>query len=1159
MKLLIRSVTVFLFTLFLISNVHAAKPKKNNSPDFDQYCNVSSKNNFSIEFTINNAALTETVWATKKGGGAGSEINLPLWTNDISVHTNNPLPVIIDQLTQRNNSYNIQLFYTSDSANKKEGVIDYYLYRTDLAVDGWYYISSGEADLSVFNSTQITVGGTELIDYECYEKEDVPELPEPNFPESCDVFPSQLQTWEGNTGSGLFDAYNLSSVKFPEPSTAIPEVGFKQSSIGYNASITGCNSQGCVGNDLYIIQSLYLGNLAEYPVPIDPDYENLSLWNTSVTYSRTTTFGKVVIGKTTMTLMTGEYWFDSLELNNQSQIIVPAGEKVVLHTKALALSGQSNIGSSDGGRILIYGHDLAFSSQNPNHDRFDITGDAEVYADIYSEKYVALNASVIYGSLTTAKLQMTTNSMIYGELAKGCGTEPPSSYSLEVAPSSGFALTCDTQELNFQVTKNGSDDNTFNGDVVVTATNEGKLSLSASSDGVSEGTFEVANGILKLYLAKSNIGSVDIAAILTGYPNSGVQSGEYSFVPFKFSSDTQQVIAAKSKTLEIKVLGCQGDDAKVVDNYDGQNIPFTTRLISPLSGILGSFELVNTTGDITPIDFTDGTADVNVTYFESGKISVNLIDTKFDCSGFDDCPIGGTGVLEGSFEIHSRPWTFAICEPDDLPMDGSSTTGNKYKSAGEIFSSRIFPVVYSNSVANYPNAGSDFCSLAVTQNYFLDGADVYLKAEKKSPSGGRLGTGSSFLSNTNAGGHLIGDRKAFSDNELSEKWYLFEGLYWNEVGSLTLTASLGVDDNGNEKTYLGGTVSGNREAGRFTPHHLRIIEPSDLWDYATGHQNFAYMGQDIGHNFVVQAESFQTDDDGNALSTFNYGLFNNAYKTGVEYKATINILDSDGNENWENVESSRLLPVNLLWEASDWGSNNGQIDVAINTFSFVKNGAILDGPFNSSNAKFGLVSTLVDDVDFQALDFDADLTGTFTGKRFASQPNQADFRYGRMTLRDVGGNQGGAISIPLKVEYWDGTQFTVNNEDNGSVLNSTEYCNKPVWSEVGNDSNVTLAGAATDTIVSQGSFSGLFAKQTNSGREQYKIWLRQGVSKTSETGVTCSSGYVDQPWLQYFWNGAGAVEEDPSAIVTFGIYRGNDRVIFRGENRFTGGNRFPEQ
>ncbi|WP_420899157.1 DUF6701 domain-containing protein, partial [Photobacterium kishitanii] len=43
----------------------------------------------------------------------------------------------------------------------------------------------------------------------------------------------------------------------------------------------------------------------------------------------------------------------------------------------------------------------------------------------------------------------------------------------------------------------------------------------------------------------------------------------------------------------------------------------------------------------------------------------------------------------------------------------------------------------------------------------------------------------------------------------------------------------------------------------------------------------------------------------------------------------------------------------------------------------------------------------------------------------------------------------------------------------------------------------------------------------------------------------CVGSYSNQPWFQFNWRGLG--DESPSAVVTFGVYRGNDRIIYRGE------------
>lgn len=53
------------------------------------------------------------------------------------------------------------------------------------------------------------------------------------------------------------------------------------------------------------------------------------------------------------------------------------------------------------------------------------------------------------------------------------------------------------------------------------------------------------------------------------------------------------------------------------------------------------------------------------------------------------------------------------------------------------------------------------------------------------------------------------------------------------------------------------------------------------------------------------------------------------------------------------------------------------------------------------------------------------------------------------------------------------------------------------------------------------------------------------VAKSGEKAIHCVGGHSSQPWLTFNWREKG--DESPSAVVTFGVYRGNDRIIYRGE------------
>lgn len=842
----------------------------------------------------------------------------------------------------------------------------------------------------------------------------------------------------------------------------------------------------------------------------------------------------------------GNYTFDHFQINTAGNTI-----KTSTDTKIYIRTDMSFNNPID---VIQTGlpDDVAILGPNASMN-IKVSNGSQLKAKILA-RTLLLENSVLEGAATAKQLSLRqAGAKIIGNSSCFDGSLP-TEYQLVLEPTIDYTLVCDTQVLRFEVRDQDGLANSFSGELYATATNGGLLSTDNVTPGSSSGRFQIDSGVLILYLTKVNSGAVEVTANLVNHSDVDPESGLYQFVPFSFDADIQKVVAGKSQPLSIKVLACDDGSKTAVDNYDKKSVPFIHSLLSPLNGKLGNLELSNESGTGTPIDFDAGVAEIDITYWESGKSLIQLSDPNFDCSGLDGCPIDGNGKLSGAFEIHARPWTFAICDENGSVMDGTASGGPAYNAAGDVFSLKVIPIVYMDIAG-----AEDKCNANRTTNFFVNDAEsatVYLRGEKQSPSSGVTGTGSAMIVKNDQGEIVSsGESKLHTDNSgtADAPFYLFNNLYWNEVGSLMISADIDDISNNRSNQYLDMTIdTGTREIGRFYPHHLTIIEDSDtLWDYADKHNDFAYMGQNIGHSFIVQAESSQDDSDGNTLITTNYGLFSDNNIVTVTYKATANIPNDNGSDNWENIESTRILPIDLKWAPSSWGDNTGQIEVGISDFNVVKNGSTLDGPFTSGNANFGLVSDQVDSVNFETLDFDAYITGALSGKRFSEQP---DVRYGRMVLSDVGGNQGTTISIPLKVEYWDGDQFVTNSDDNGSVLNSDEYCSLAIWSEIGSNNNVSLGLNTTPSTnegaVSEGQYAKLIAKQGTSRREQFKIWLRQGSKKTSDSDASCSSNYVDQPWLQYYWNGSD--EEDPSAIITFGIYRGNDRVIFRGENRFTG-------
>ncbi len=99
------------------------------------------------------------------------------------------------------------------------------------------------------------------------------------------------------------------------------------------------------------------------------------------------------------------------------------------------------------------------------------------------------------------------------------------------------------------------------------------------------------------------------------------------------------------------------------------------------------------------------------------------------------------------------------------------------------------------------------------------------------------------------------------------------------------------------------------------------------------------------------------------------------------------------------------------------------------------------------------------------------------------------------------------------------------------------------------NSSAVLSGADT---LSRGKSAQLTASQNASvkgTREQVSFKLRIGDPSAGEaSSLDCEGDKLGgMEYLQYNWFGEG--DDNPSFMVTFGVYRGNDRVIFRGEPR----------
>lgn len=143
-----------------------------------------------------------------------------------------------------------------------------------------------------------------------------------------------------------------------------------------------------------------------------------------------------------------------------------------------------------------------------------------------------------------------------------------------------------------------------------------------------------------------------------------------------------------------------------------------------------------------------------------------------------------------------------------------------------------------------------------------------------------------------------------------------------------------------------------------------------------------------------------------------------------------------------------------------------------------------------------------------------------------------EIRYGRLRLDSVSGPADQPLAVPVTAEYFDGTRFVTNASDNCTPIAGTG-AQQSGWTDNLSSGKTTATGSAT--LANGTSMTALIMTPPGIGNEG-SADLLLNLSTTSNA----------LPWLQFDWNGDGSITagEGPNATVSFGTYRGSDRVIF---------------
>ena len=343
----------------------------------------------------------------------------------------------------------------------------------------------------------------------------------------------------------------------------------------------------------------------------------------------------------------------------------------------------------------------------------------------------------------------------------------------------------------------------------------------------------------------------------------------------------------------------------------------------------------------------------------------------------------------------------------------------------------------------------------------------------------------------------------------------FNGKY-SEVGIINLAAQ--------DTNYLGNPISSASYStvGRFIPDHFDVDITSNAFadTCTTGISDFTYIGQPF--TYLNPPKLLITAKNKSGITTKNYTETGYQKLVATNIDLTFPLIDStiDGADDASKMVVSASPNVGGL-EKDSAGVLKYTFDED-DTFTYTKNSNSMVEPFQ---VDYNIIIDKIQDSDT----VNASVALNVSPSSDLVSPTGVNLRFGRWTVKNAFGPETSDLPVPMAVQYYDVSNFITNTLDN-----CTNY-HKDGLTLL----DISLApngydGSPATGMFSDGEINALYLNATGAGN--------QGKVKIT---------YTVPAWLQYDWSWDGVeakvFDEDPTATATFGLFRGNDRIIYQRE------------
>lgn len=655
---------------------------------------------------------------------------------------------------------------------------------------------------------------------------------------------------------------------------------------------------------------------------------------------------------------------------------------------------------------------------------------------------------------------------------------------------SGTGLTCQPETITIRACDNESCTQTFNDPVEVTMAPPGWLGgdTFTFSGGVATRPLAITSpGTVTLGVSRSDPGTVAFSRTLCriGTGNLAADQCDLTFFDSGFDISVPDHISDTGVTATIAAVRKDDTNESCVPAFENvtKEVALWSTYVNPNSGTRALFA----DGDALPTS-AGGTESLN--FNGDGVATVGLrypdvgrmrLNARYEGAGDDE----GL-VMIGDGEFVARPDHFQLTIPGN-PAATTVADGNAFVAAGEEFEISVSSINASGDIT--PNFGRE-----------TPAEGVSLESALVAPA-----TGDDPLLSG-----VFGDFGRDCNNDPATGGMACGQFKWPEVGIISITPSLTSGLYLNFEDVEGNAVS---HVGRFIPDrfNVTVTENGEIEPFCESSTAFAYTGQTF--NWQSGTEPWLTVEalnaDGAVTRNYTLGDFKRLSADGfvrTPGAADESSVDANGNPFpvTTNLDTPTLTTIDrgrmqYLFASSD-------------EIVYDKTPQTKVVPFEPA---YRIELTELEDADgVSSLQVPLDVV-----------PNlDFELRYGRLQMENVYGPETSNLAMPFRVEHYTNAGFVQNTADSCWRYNTGDAA----LDQSGLSGGTTSVLAVSDTLV---------GGTQEAGKEI--ILAAPGEGSRGDVQV----GFPVPVWLTGDYDNDGVLE-NPSALATFGVYRGNDRIIY---------------